>query len=82
VKCLLKEGTVTKFFSMLTRHPAPKEAIENVKICVDEGIQAVVSRQDLNTDHEVRLRSVADRGSQRLLVESAALIETIAKEGM
>jgi hypothetical protein len=73
---------VTKLFSMLTRHPAPKEAIENIKISVDEGSQAVVSRQDLNTDHEVRLRSVVDRGSQRLLPESAVLNETVVKEGV
>jgi hypothetical protein len=73
---------VTKLFSMLTKHAAPKDVIEHVNIGVDQGGQSISSRQDLDTDYEIRLRSVVDQGSQKIQGESPALNETIAKEGM
>ena len=75
---------MTKLFSMLTKHaaPAPKDVIEQVNISVDEGSQSMGSGQNLNTDYEVRLRSVVDQGSQKIQGESPALNETMAKEGM
>ncbi len=73
---------MTKLFSMLSRHPAPKEVIEDLKISVDGGSQIIDSSQELKTEYEIRLRSVLDPGSQKIQEESPALNETMAKEEM
>ena len=73
---------MAKIFSMLTKHAAPKDIIEQVNIGVDEGTQSMGLPPNINADYEIRLRSVMDPGSQKIQEESPALNETLAKEGM